>query len=84
MRILLAAPLLLAGACNVTQDDANNTTSVTFNQEVAANTANDVGNEVQNIAQDIGNEAGNLGDRIENTDVDVNVDTDGKAENKTR
>ena len=83
MRILLAAPLLLiVGACNVSKDAANNTVSVTLNEEEAANAANDAGNTIQNIAQDVGNEAQNLGDKAKNTDVKVNVNSDVKTENK--
>ena len=75
MRIMLVLPVLLLGACNVAKDNANNTVSVTINEEVAANTANDVGNEVQNIAADVGNTVQNAGEKVKNTDVDVNVDT---------
>ena len=83
MRILLAAPVLLAlGACNVSKDAANNTVSVTLNEQEAGNAANDAGNTIQNIAQDVGNEAQNLGDKAKNTDVKVNVNSDVKTENK--
>ena len=82
MRILLAIPLLLVGACNVSKDEANNTVSVTFNQEVAANAAADVGNGVQNIASDIGNDVQKTGDKIQNTDVDLKVNTNVTTENK--
>jgi hypothetical protein len=83
MRILLAAPVLLAlGACNVSKDAANNTVSVTLNEQEAGNAANDAGNTIQNIASDVGNEASNLGDKVKNTDVDVNVNTNAKTDNK--
>jgi hypothetical protein len=75
MRIMLALPLLLLGACNVAKDNANNTVSVTVNEELAANTAADVGNGIQNAAADVGNELSNAGNKIQNTDVDVKVDT---------
>lgn len=86
MRILIALPLLLLGACQVSKDDANNSVSVTYNEEVAANAAADVSNTAQNIASDIGNEARSTADKIDNkvdnTDVDVKVDRDVKTENK--
>jgi hypothetical protein len=82
MRILFAVPLLLVGACNVSKDNANNTVSVTLNEEEAGNAANDAGNTIQNIASDVGNEAQNLGDKAKNTDVKVNVNSDVKTENK--
>ena len=44
MRIALAIPLLLLGACQVSKDDNNGTTSVTYNSDVAENAAADVGN----------------------------------------
>ena len=84
MRIMFALPLLLLGACNVTKDGNNDTVSVTVNEDLAANTAADVGNDVKNIAADVGNEASNLGDKVKNTDVDVSVNTNAKTENKTK
>ena len=75
--IMLAIPALLLAACNVTKDNANNTVSVTLNQEVAGNAAEDAGNQIENIAGDIGNDVRATGDKIDNkvgnTDVDVNV-----------
>ena len=77
MRIMFILPVLLLGACQVSKDDANNTVSVTLNEDVAANTAADVGNTVENVASDIGNEAKSTGAKIENR-----VDAD-KATNST-
>jgi hypothetical protein len=86
MRILLALPLLL-GACQVSKDDQNGTTSVTYNEDVAANAAADVGNTAENIANDIGNDVKNtsadIKNKVGNTDVDVNVNKDVKTENKS-
>jgi hypothetical protein len=86
MRIAFALPLLLLGACQVSKDDANGTTSVTYNSDVAENAAADVGNTAENIAADISNDVQSTGDKIENrvgeTDVDVKVDQDVKTENK--
>ena len=66
MRIVLAIPLLLLGACQVSKDDNNGTMSVTYNSDVAENAAEDVGNTAQNIAADIGNDIQKTGDKIEN------------------
>ena len=67
MRIALAAiPLLLLGACQFSKDEANGTTSVTYNSDVAENAAADIGNTAGNIAADIGNEAKATGDKIQN------------------
>ena len=83
MRIALAIPLLLLGACQVSKDEANGTTSVTYNSDVAENAAADVGNTAENIASDIGNDVKRTGEKLQNTDVNVNVDTNVKTENKT-
>lgn len=67
MRIALAAiPLLLLGACQVSKDEANGTTSVSYNSDVAENAAADIGNTAANIAADIGNDVKATGDKIEN------------------
>jgi hypothetical protein len=88
MRIALAIPLLLLGACQVSKDEANGTTSVTYNGDVAENAAADIGNTAENIAGDIGNDVQKAGDKIQNkvdnTDVDVNVNSDVKTENKAK
>ena len=85
MRIALAIPLLLLGACQVSKDDNNGTMSVTYKSDVAENAAADVGNTAQNIAGDIGNDIQRTGDKIENRvgdkDVDVNVNADVKTDN---
>lgn len=82
MRIALAAiPLLMLGACQVSKDDQNGTTSVTYNSDVAQNTAADVGNTASNIAADIGNDVKTTGDKIKNTNVNVSVNHDAKTDN---
>ena len=84
MRIALVVPLLLLGACNVSKD--GNAVTVQYDQNTAENAAADVSNTAQNIAADIGNDVKNAGEKIQNkvdnTDVDVNVNTDVKTENK--
>ena len=82
MRILIAIPALLTlGACNVSKD--GNSVTVQYDQNTAENAAADVGNTAQNIAADIGNDVKNTGDKIQNTDVSVNVNKDVKTENKS-
>ncbi|HEX6411238.1 MAG TPA: hypothetical protein VFZ88_11705 [Sphingomicrobium sp.] len=84
MRILMAVPLLLLGACNVDRDAGNDTTTVSFNEEVAANTLEDVGNTAENIGGAIANEAEQTAAKVENkvgdVDVDVNVTRNGGDE----
>ena len=92
MRIALAIPLLLLGACQVSKDENNGTTSVTYNSDVAENAAADIGNTAQNIAADIGNDVQKTGDKLENkignTDVSVKVNhdehTNTETENKSK
>ena len=82
MRIALAIPLLLLGACNVSKE--GNSVTVQYDQNTAENAAADIGNTAENIASDIGNDVKKTGDKIENKvgDVHVNVNTDVKTENK--
>jgi hypothetical protein len=85
MRIALAAlPLLLLGACQVSKDDNNGTTSVTYNSDVAENAAADIGNTAQNIAGDIGNDVKTTGEKIDNKVSDAKArheasDKDGNS-----
>jgi len=85
MRIALALPLLLLGACQVSKGD--NEVSVTYNEDVAANAAADVSNTLENVAGDIGNdvktEGGKVENKLGNTDLDVNVNADVKTQNTT-
>ena len=77
MRLLIAAPLLLLGACNVDRDAGNETTTLSFNEALAENTLEDVGQTAENIGGAIANEAEQTAAKVENkvgdVDVDVNV-----------
>jgi hypothetical protein len=65
MRIAFAIPLLLLlGACQVSKDEANGTTSITYNSDVAENAAADIGNTAENIAGDIGNDVQKIGEKF--------------------
>jgi len=75
MRMLIAVPLLALAACDVDNDPANDQVTIQYNEEEAANVASDVGNTAENIGGAIANEAGEAVDKIQNTDVDVDVDT---------
>ncbi|HET9458918.1 MAG TPA: hypothetical protein VFO51_02930 [Sphingomicrobium sp.] len=75
MRILFAVPLLALAACNVENDPANDQVTIQYNEEQAQNVAEDVGNTAQGIGQAIANEADETVDKLQNTDVDVDVDT---------
>ena len=79
MRFAYALPVLLLGACQVSKDDANDSVTVAYNQDLAENAAADVANTAGEIAEDIGNDVQRTGDKIENKvgdkDVSVNVQT---------
>jgi len=75
MRILFAVPLLALAACNVENDPANDQVTIEYNEEQAQNVAEDVGNTAAGIGQAIANEADETVDKLQNTDVDVDVDT---------
>ncbi len=96
-RFTLAAPLLLLGACNVT-DNNNGSSTISIDEnriergtDILANEASEAGakaaNAVENAgpaleksADDIQERAGRVADRIDNVDVDVDLDTsDRKA-----
>ena len=81
MRILLAMPALLAiAACDVDNDAQNDQVTVQYNEQQIENTAEDVGNTAQGIGAAIANEAEETAAKLQNTDVDVNVDTNDGAE----
>ena len=75
MRILFAVPLLMLGACQVSKDD--NSTTVSFNQDVAENAAADAGNFAENVGGMIANDVDKTADKVQNevgdVDLDVNV-----------
>ena len=73
MRILLTVPLLLLGACDVGVDDANDSVSVQYNQDTAENVASDAGNLAQNVGGAIANDVEKTADKVQNTNVDVDV-----------
>ena len=81
MRITLALPLLLLGACNVENDPANDQVTVEYNEEAARNTAAAAANEAQEIGGHIVNDVQEAGQAVQNEvgDVDVDVDVNRNA-----
>jgi len=82
MRIALALPLLLLGACNVSKDEGNDAVSIQYDQNTAENVAADVSNTAENIAGHIGNDVDRTADKIQNSDVDVDVNADVQTNNQ--
>lgn len=79
MRVLMAVPLLALGACQVTTDDANDSVTVEYNQDVAENGLEDAANLAGNVAATVANDVEQAADKVENTDIDVDVDTNANA-----
>ncbi len=87
MRAAIALPLLLLiSACNVSKDEGNGTTTVSFNEDEAANTFDALGNDAKEAGGAILNDAKATGDKVAdkvgNVDVDVDVKTDKTDGNK--
>jgi len=83
MRILLTIPVLLvAAACNVSKD--GNAVTVQYDQNVAENTAADVSNTAQNVGGIIVNDVQDTADKVQNTDVDVDVNRNPGADGNTQ
>ena len=78
--LILIAPALLLGGCQVTEDKGNNQVTVAYNQDVAENAAEDIGNTAENIGGMIANDVDATADKVRNkvgdVDVDVNVSHD--------
>lgn len=79
MRIIFALPLLLLGACQVTEDDANDSMTIQYNQDVAENAAADVINGAEEAGEAIANGAEDAVDSVRNVDVDVDTN---RADNR--
>ena len=75
MRLLILLPPMFLAACQVSQDSDNGTITTEFNQDVAENAAQDVANGAEALGGAIVNEAEQTAAKIENTDVDVSIDT---------
>lgn len=75
MRILYAIPLLLLGACQVSEDDQNDAVTVQYSQNVAENAAQDIANGAEEAGQAIANGARDVGNAARNVDVDVDTNT---------
>ena len=85
MRIIVVLPLLALAACQVTKDDANDSMTVEYNQDVAEHGLEDAadlaGNVAATVTNDVKQAADKVEDKVENTDIKVDVDTnDGKAD----
>ena len=77
MRIVIALIPLALAACNVSKE--GNSVTVQYDQNTAENTAADVGNFAENVGAAISNDVQRTADKVQNTDVDVTVNTDAET-----
>ncbi|MEO5578592.1 MAG: hypothetical protein ABIR25_06030 [Sphingomicrobium sp.] len=70
---LILAPALLLGACQVTDDKANDQVTVSYNQDVAENAGANALNTIDQAAGAIVNDTREAGAAVKNLDVDVRV-----------
>ena len=75
MRVVIALPLLALAACQVTKDDANDSVSVEYNQDVAENGVAAATNEAGNIAEDIANDVQQSANKVGNKVDEVQADS---------
>jgi uncharacterized protein YjbJ (UPF0337 family) len=75
MRALIALPLLAMAACQVTKDDANDSVTVEYNQDVAENGLEDAGNLAENVGEAIANDVDEAAGKAENVQVEVDTNT---------
>ena len=80
---LLALPLFALAACQVTKDEANDTTTVEYNGDLAENTLDAVGNQAEDIAGKIGNDVEQTADKVENKVDNTKIKVDVGTENKS-
>ena len=84
MRTILLLPLLALAACDVDNNEANNSISVTFDKEViddTKETAGEVASGLGNVAEDTGRAIKKeVGDIDVDVDVDRNRDGEAKAD----
>ena len=71
--LIILAPALLLGACQVTDDNANDQVTVSYNQDVAENAGATALNTIDRAAGAIVNDTREAGAAVRNIDVDVSV-----------
>jgi hypothetical protein len=71
--LLVLAPALLLGACQVSEDKANDQMSVTYNQDVAEEAGAAALNTVNQAAGAIVNDTKEAAATVGNLDVDVDI-----------
>ena len=78
-KLLILAPALMFGACQVTDDKANDQVTVSYNEDVAENAGAAALNTIDQAAGAIINDTKEAGAAVRNIDVDVDVGTKNDA-----
>ncbi|MCY7271174.1 MAG: hypothetical protein LH485_03855 [Sphingomonas bacterium] len=78
-KLIFLAPALLLGACQVTEDKANDQMTVSYNEEVAKDAGATALNTVDQAAGAIVNDAKEATAEVRNLDVDVRVGNKNEA-----
>ncbi len=76
MRQIFAFSLLMAGACNVDTDAANEQVTLEYNRQEIKKTARDAAHTAKDVASSVGNVAASTGRAIKKEVGDVDVDID--------
>ena len=73
MRMLIAAPLLLAAACSVETDRRNGQTTIGFDEKIVTNTTDRLGNAAEETANEIERAGQEIRNEARSIDVDVDI-----------
>jgi len=73
MRILIAAPLLLAAACAVERDLRNGQTTIGFDETIITNTADRIGDAAENGAAQVERTGRSLRNEAHDIDIDLDI-----------
>lgn len=79
MRILIAAPLLLAAACSVQDDPRNGQTTIAVDRNLVTDTGERLGNAVEDTANEVQRAGQAIGNEARRIDVDVDVRRDDQG-----
>ncbi len=78
-KLFILTPALMLGACQVSEDKANGSTTVSYNEDVARDAGATALNTAEQAADAIVNDTKEAADAVRNVDVDVKVDRNGDA-----
>lgn len=76
MRMLLAIPVLMLGACNFDNDAANDSMSLQYNQQRIEDAARATAKSAREVGAAAGNVAQSTGRAVRNEVGDIDVDVD--------